>query len=479
MNVSARRDYSIVGPERANALARGLVDASWYQTDIPSAQLQRLAARRNGPAIRDTLLWFALLIASGVLAHRWWGSWQMVPAFVVYGTLYGSVSDSRWHECGHRTAFRSTWLNDVVYNVASFMVWREPVSWRWSHVRHHSDTIIVGRDPEIAHPRPMALHRPLLECFGLLSNPAETRKVLLNVVGRFTPAELDYLPEFEHRNVVFAARTYVAVWCVVIGAALWLRSFEPLMFVIGPSFYGKWLLVAYGVTQHAGLEEDTLDHRMNTRTLRLNPIHRYLYWNMNFHIEHHMFPNVPYHSLPALHDAVAHDFPPAYSGLWSAYREIWSVYRRQAGDSLSFADRSALVPVGRTIELQDRGAQEPHRELADGWLHVGSPTTIPPNSVFPFTSETNSYLIVRLADGRLCATDGLCTHGRVPLCGGALLGEVIECPKHNGRFEIATGRAVGRPATVDLAVHEVREHDGRIELRPVLRAVAAGNPAND
>ena len=41
-------------------------------------------------------------------------------------------------------------MNDVVYNIACFMIFREPTVWRWSHARHHTDTIIVGRDPEIA-----------------------------------------------------------------------------------------------------------------------------------------------------------------------------------------------------------------------------------------------------------------------------------------------------------------------------------------
>ena len=73
----------------------------------------------------------------------------MIPAFFVHGTLYGSVSDSRWHECGYRTALKTSWMNDAIHALASFMVWREAVSWRWSHFRHHSDTIVVGRDPEM------------------------------------------------------------------------------------------------------------------------------------------------------------------------------------------------------------------------------------------------------------------------------------------------------------------------------------------
>ena len=54
-------------------------------------------------------------------------------------------------------------------------------------------------------------------------------------------------------------------------------------------------------TQHAGLAEDVLDHRLNCRTVYMNPISRFIYWNMNYHVEHHMFPMVPYHALPRLH----------------------------------------------------------------------------------------------------------------------------------------------------------------------------------
>jgi fatty acid desaturase len=68
-------------------------------------------------------------------------------------------------------------------------------------------------------------------------------------------------------------------------------------------------MVIYGTTQHAGLEENVLDHRLNSRTVYMNRLHRYLYWNMNYHIEHHMFPLVPYHALPKLHELIKDDLP--------------------------------------------------------------------------------------------------------------------------------------------------------------------------
>ena len=69
----------------------------------------------------------------------------------------------------------------------------------------------------------------------------------------------------------------------------------------------------FGLTQHAGLAEDVLDHRLNSRTVYMNPVFRFLYWNMNYHVEHHMFPMVPYHALPALHAEMKADYAAALS----------------------------------------------------------------------------------------------------------------------------------------------------------------------
>ena len=177
MSAVVTRDYSLVGPEAERSVAAGLASARWYTPPIPRAELKELMRRKDGPAIRDTLIWFAALIVSGSLGWYFWGSWAAIPFFLVYGVLYGSSSDSRWHECGHRTAFKTQWMNDAVYEIACFMVMREPEIWRWSHTRHHTDTIIVGRDPEIITPRPPEVVSLLLNIFALKNTPIFFKKL--------------------------------------------------------------------------------------------------------------------------------------------------------------------------------------------------------------------------------------------------------------------------------------------------------------
>ena len=124
---------------------------------------------------------------------------------------------------------------------------------------------------------------------------------------------------------------------IALALATW--SILPLMYVGLPSFYGAWLYLLTGYTQHAGLAEDVLDHRLICRTVYMNPIVRFTYWNMNYHVEHHMFPMVPYHALPALHADMKADTPPAYDGLWAAYREIIPALLRQVREPTWFVER--------------------------------------------------------------------------------------------------------------------------------------------
>ncbi len=334
-----RRDYSLVGRESQAAVERGLSGAEWYACPIPRARLKELMRRRDGPALRTTLLWFALLGLTGTLGYLAWGTIWAVPAFAAYGVLYCSASDSRWHECGHGTAFKTQWMNDVIYLMASFMVLREPTPWRWSHIRHHSDTIIVGRDPEIAAPRPPNLLLIALSFFALKSGPKEFREILLHCFGKLTPEERAYIPEAEWGKVFRVARIWTLIYAGAIAWAIAARSFLPLMYIGLPSFYGAWLLVVFGLTQHAGLAEDVLDHRLNCRTVYMNPVFRFIYWNMNYHVEHHMFPMVPFHALPALHQEMQADTPPAYHGLWAAYREIIPALVRQTREPGYFVQR--------------------------------------------------------------------------------------------------------------------------------------------
>ena len=139
------------------------------------------------------------------------------------------------------------------------------------------------------------------------------------------------IPEKERSKCRNSARIHVGIWIIIIIISSMLyQSWLPMLYLILPKFYGNTLQVLFGLTQHAGLYEDIKDHRYSTRTVYLNPVFSFLYWQMEYHIEHHMFPNVPSHNLPKLHQMLQDQMPPAKKGLWEAYREFVPAVIRQA-----------------------------------------------------------------------------------------------------------------------------------------------------
>lgn len=337
--VASRRDYGLLGPDAKSAVENGLASAKWYSSPISRKELKELVKRSDGAALRDTAIWFGALLLFGGLGVFAWGTWWSVPAFAAYGVLYGTAADSRWHECGHGTAFRTRWMSDAVYHVASFMMFREPTVWRWSHTRHHSDTVIVGLDPEINVMRPADLLKLVLNLFALPHVVGTLRHLVRHATGRLDAEEATFIPEMERAKVYRMARVYLGIVGLVLVACLAGRSVLPALVVGLPTLYGAWLGVLFGMTQHAGLDEDVLDHRLNSRTVMMNPVFRFLYWNMNYHVEHHMFPMVPYHALPRLHAAIKDDCPPPYPSLVAAFAEILPAILRQAKDPTYFVKR--------------------------------------------------------------------------------------------------------------------------------------------
>jgi MocE subfamily Rieske [2Fe-2S] domain protein len=454
-------DYSLTGVNAQRAVEMGLAEADWYQTPVPRATMRHLLERRDGPAIRDTLLWFGILALTGGATAYWWGTWWAVIPYLVYAVFYGTASDSRWHECSHGTAFRTDWMNSVLYEIASFMVMRESVVWRWSHTRHHSDTIVVGRDPEIQVPRPPDMTGLVLSLWAVGGYRTYFPKLLMHASGRVSADERTFIPESEFPRVFRNSRICLALYLVVVLAAVLSRSWLPVFLFILPQVFGTWLMIFQNTPQHAGLAENVLDHRLNCRTVYMNPVSRFIYWNMNYHVEHHMFPLVPYHRLPELHEVIKDDCPPPYPSIPAAWREILPTLLRQVKDPAYHVKRRLPEPKPGHQEGPRHSDAAPD---ADGWLEVCAAADLGIEDVIRFDHGRKTFALCRDAEGALYATDGICTHGNTHLADGLVKGKIIECPKHNGRFNLKDGSPARVPVCRGLATWPIEERAGRIWL---------------
>jgi 3-phenylpropionate/trans-cinnamate dioxygenase ferredoxin subunit len=97
------------------------------------------------------------------------------------------------------------------------------------------------------------------------------------------------------------------------------------------------------------------------------------------------------------------------------------------------------------------------------WIAVGPLNSLKDEDVTRLDHAGHSYAIYCVA-GIIYATDDLCSHEQAHLSEGLLLDHVIECPKHNGRFDVRDGRAVTAPACINLRTYEVKVEHGIVYL---------------
>jgi 3-phenylpropionate/trans-cinnamate dioxygenase ferredoxin subunit len=104
--------------------------------------------------------------------------------------------------------------------------------------------------------------------------------------------------------------------------------------------------------------------------------------------------------------------------------------------------------------------------MTDEWFDACGVEDIDEEDVLSFDHKGQAIAIYRSPEGTFHATDGICTHEHANLADGLVVGDLIECPKHNGRFDYKTGRARRAPACVDLRIYPVKVQDGRVLIRP-------------
>jgi fatty acid desaturase len=132
---------------------------------------------------------------------------------------------------------------------------------------------------------------------------------------------------------------YAATALGMLAAGYGWASATPFLLIGGPRLYGCWHFMLTVPTQHGGLAENVINHRLNSRTVYMNPVSSFIYWNMNYHAEHHMFPTEPYDNLPKHYELIRHDLPRPNSSIWEAYREMIPAAGQQRRDPDYFVRR--------------------------------------------------------------------------------------------------------------------------------------------
>ena len=311
----------------------------WYKCHIDKEILKQLSKKSDLKGIQHISVFFGLLVLTGALAFITWGTWLSLFWFLVYGNIY-SFSNPLWHETGHKTAFKSKFLNEIFYYVSSFMSNFEPIRWRYTHFVHHGNTystenpfdheIEYGNDLRETPKRLLINITPFLDL--LFFKKHISFEIIQHAFGIKTKVMQDSIPESAQSKAKFNSRVYLFIWLLIILWSILASSWLPILYFLLPQFYGKTLHKLVSFTQHAGLARNIKDHRFTSREMYLNPVLSFLYWKMEYHLTHHMFPTIPSYNLDKLHIHIKDQLPRTNEGLIDAYKEIIPAIIKQSKD---------------------------------------------------------------------------------------------------------------------------------------------------
>ena len=316
---------------------------NWHKCKVDIEVLKELSKKSDLKGLQHILVFFGLLIVTGILAYITWGTWWSVFWFLVYGNIY-SFSNPLWHETGHKTAFKSKFLNEFFYYISSFMSNFEPIRWMYTHFVHHGNTYSTENpfDHEIEYgnnlketPKKLIINIiPFLDLVFIKKHISF--EIFQHAFGIKTKVMEECIPENAQAKAILNSRIYVVVWSLIALWSILASSWMPILYFLLPHFYGKTLHKLVAFTQHAGLARNIKDHRFSTREMHLNPILSFLYWKMEYHLTHHMFPTVPSYNLDKLHHHIKDQLPKTNNGLIDAYREIIPALIKQREDTRYF-----------------------------------------------------------------------------------------------------------------------------------------------
>lgn len=320
----------------------------WYKSPIDRQRLRELTGKNDAKALAHLLLHILLVLITGYFVFYSYRNlrWPVtIAALFIHGTIFNFLGMfTGIHELAHKTAFKSKNTNEFFFFLLGIITWNNIYKFRVSHQTHHQVTVYSGRDLEVVLPEKF---RPIDWLFMFTINPISGAggvpgiismigETLRYAFGRFNGTwENMIIPESNGklRRKVFNFARLTLIFHIATAAWFIASGYWILVLVVNVGcFIAPWLATMCALPQHIGLSGDVPDWRLNSRTMLLNPFVRFLYWNMNYHVEHHMYAGVPFYNLPALHKEIKADCPEPSGGLLRTWRTLMPVIKRQRKD---------------------------------------------------------------------------------------------------------------------------------------------------
>ena len=291
--------------------------------------LKAISRRSDRPGLTYLALWALMLVVTGALVAAAMGTAWIWPAMFLHGVFLAVPAYSASHETAHGTAFRTIWLNEAVLWFTSLIYMEEPLHRRYTHTNHHTHTWHVGKDCQMPFDTPIGFSGWLTEISGIGLLRFHMLAFWHLATGNYTDTMRSVTPEGEFRRMTLNARVMLAIYGAIALAPL-LGWWWPVWFLVIPRILGAPVMMLFTLLQHVELKENSPSILESTRSYTTGALGRFLYMNMNNHVEHHLYPQVPFYALPDLAKAVRTQVPAPDNGFFRANWEVLVVAIRRS-----------------------------------------------------------------------------------------------------------------------------------------------------
>ena len=314
----------------------------WYRCHVTREVLRELNRRNNFLGFAQTLGFLGVLAAaSGVAVYasfHW--PWYVTVLLVFVNGHFWHFLVNGFHELVHESVFSTRWLNRFFLRIFSFLGWYNHHLFWASHTEHHKYALHPPDDQEVVLPQKIDLKKLWKTSIinyrypdSLLRNKFRSFTGYLNMGNPWIASLFPETDPERRRAYVNWERAVLIGHLLIAGVSLASGYWIVLLVITFPKTFGAWLQFLCNAAQHVGLQDNVPDFRLCSRTIYLNPILQFLYWHMNYHIEHHMYAAVPCYKLGRLHRLIKHEMPYSPRGLYETWKHIAKILDRQENDA--------------------------------------------------------------------------------------------------------------------------------------------------
>ena len=264
---------------------------------IPAEERVRLIEKSDAAGLVHLGAYAGLIIVLGIaIAWQvpfWW--LLLLPQGILIAFLF-----TLQHECTHKTPFATDAVNEWAGWTSGVLIFQPFLWFRYFHLAHHRYTNDPENDPELAglpKPRDWRSFWWHLCTLGLWAEKARLLRT-----NAFGVIDAPYLPAGSHGRLRREARIMLAVYAAVLFLSLFVSDVLVWAWLV-PLALGFPFLRLYLLAEH-GRCPAVANMFDNTRTTYTNRLVRFLAWNMPYHVEHHVLPQVPFHRLPRFNRSV-------------------------------------------------------------------------------------------------------------------------------------------------------------------------------